>query len=113
MEPSATGRGARPRGLGRAVTVRSLLGTRDFLTVLDPTPLNQRGQPILDPVCEHLDMRCGFLPNRRQRIFHMRWHHGIARSEEHTSELQSLMRISYSVFCLKKTHNLHSHSSSA
>src|SRR3546814_119025 len=30
-----------------------------------------------------------------------------ARSEEHTSELQSLMRISYSVFCLKKTHTTH------
>src|SRR3546814_5964730 len=28
----------------------------------------------------------------------------LARSEEHTSELQSLMRISYAVFCLKKTH---------
>src|SRR3546814_2062710 len=28
--------------------------------------------------------------------------HGAARSEEHTSELQSLMRISYAVFCLKK-----------
>src|SRR3546814_977153 len=27
---------------------------------------------------------------------------GHARSEEHTSELQSLMRISYAVFCLKK-----------
>src|SRR3546814_2096265 len=27
---------------------------------------------------------------------------GIQRSEEHTSELQSLMRISYAVFCLKK-----------
>src|SRR3546814_15058438 len=27
---------------------------------------------------------------------------GQARSEEHTSELQSLMRISYAVFCLKK-----------
>src|SRR3546814_5565725 len=27
-----------------------------------------------------------------------------ARSEEHTSELQSLMRISYAVFCLKKKH---------
>src|SRR3546814_5032593 len=27
---------------------------------------------------------------------------GTARSEEHTSELQSLMRISYAVFCLKK-----------
>src|SRR3546814_4109880 len=30
------------------------------------------------------------------------------RSEEHTSELQSLMRISYAVFCLKKkTHHTH------
>src|SRR3546814_3124578 len=29
----------------------------------------------------------------------------IARSEEHTSELQSLMRISYAVFCLKKKNN--------
>src|SRR3546814_11335119 len=29
------------------------------------------------------------------------------RSEEHTSELQSLMRISYAVFCLNKKHNLH------
>src|SRR3546814_1887322 len=32
-------------------------------------------------------------------------HHGdevMGRSEEHTSELQSLMRISYAVFCLKK-----------
>src|SRR3546814_5764851 len=27
---------------------------------------------------------------------------GLLRSEEHTSELQSLMRISYAVFCLKK-----------
>src|SRR3546814_4917604 len=27
----------------------------------------------------------------------------LMRSEEHTSELQSLMRISYAVFCLKKT----------
>src|SRR3546814_6524490 len=39
-----------------------------------------------------------------------------ARSEEHTSELQSLMRISYAVFCLKKKkyvtniqHNQHPH----
>src|SRR3546814_4945721 len=28
--------------------------------------------------------------------------HATTRSEEHTSELQSLMRISYAVFCLKK-----------
>src|SRR3546814_5925893 len=32
-----------------------------------------------------------------------KWHpDAIERSEEHTSELQSLMRISYAVFCLKK-----------
>src|SRR3546814_7090673 len=30
------------------------------------------------------------------------WNEGLMRSEEHTSELQSLMRISYAVFCLKK-----------
>src|SRR3546814_5609089 len=30
---------------------------------------------------------------------------GADRSEEHTSELQSLMRISYAVFCLKKKNN--------
>src|SRR3546814_6091691 len=30
---------------------------------------------------------------------------GAMRSEEHTSELQSLMRISYAVFCLKKKNN--------
>src|SRR3546814_2989370 len=31
-----------------------------------------------------------------------------SRSEEHKSELQSLMRISYAVFCLKKKHRDHS-----
>src|SRR3546814_1019809 len=30
------------------------------------------------------------------------WAAAVPRSEEHTSELQSLMRISYAVFCLKK-----------
>src|SRR3546814_9720725 len=35
------------------------------------------------------------LPNKQSKSHHL-------RSEEHTSELQSLMRISYAVFCLKK-----------
>src|SRR3546814_2394174 len=49
--------------------------------------------PYLMPVREPLS-RCGALV--------------IDRSEEHTSELQSLMRISYAVFCLqKKTQNKH------
>src|SRR3546814_4138108 len=35
-----------------------------------------------------------------------------SRSEEHTSELQSLMRISYAVFCLKKKKKLHNRETS-
>src|SRR3546814_5156728 len=34
---------------------------------------------------------------------------GVERSEEHTSELQSLMRISYAVLCLKKKTNNNTH----
>src|SRR3546814_1806706 len=50
---------------------------------------------------------------RQSLLLHGRGHHALSpsrssrgprpiRSEEHTSELQSLMRISYAVFCLKK-----------
>src|SRR3546814_5203559 len=42
-------------------------------------------------------MGAGHAENVSQRLDQKR-----ARSEEHTSELQSLMRISYAVFCLKK-----------
>src|SRR3546814_10796991 len=38
---------------------------------------------------------------REKGVDRLGWNLG-ARSEEHTSELQSLMRISYAVFCLKK-----------
>src|SRR3546814_1000845 len=39
--------------------------------------------------------------------------HHVARSEEHTSELQSLMRISYAVFCFKKKTSQHSNTNSS
>src|SRR3546814_2624033 len=42
------------------------------------------------------DLPAQYGPDRRHRV---------DRSEEHTSELQSLMRISYAVFCLKKKKN--------
>src|SRR3546814_3079396 len=53
------------------------------------------------------------LPDRPLRSLRLRQHHQHGavdvgdhrRSEEHTSELQSLMRISYAVFCLKKKNN--------
>src|SRR3546814_7551966 len=38
-------------------------------------------------------------------------HDMVERSEEHTSELQSLMRISYAVFCLKKKNKHNTHNS--
>src|SRR3546814_2577597 len=44
--------------------------------------------------CEKPAILPWLLPNQTQ-----------CRSEEHTSELQSLMRISYAVFCLKKKNN--------
>src|SRR3546814_2822519 len=49
------------------------------------------GGPVTDPRL-HRELA----DDRRERRLHPR------RSEEHTSELQSLMRISYAVFCLKK-----------
>src|SRR3546814_10760615 len=42
------------------------------------------------------------LKSVRQRQRRPAWEPSQRRSEEHTSELQSLMRISYAVFCLKK-----------
>src|SRR3546814_4502763 len=57
------------------------------------------GQPGDDDPCR----RPAFAPGGLERV---RAHAGLqraaVRSEEHTSELQSLMRISYAVFCLKK-----------
>src|SRR3546814_6881006 len=46
-------------------------------------------------------VRCRELLTRNLRNFGRTQHYS-ERSEEHTSELQSLMRISYAVFCLKK-----------
>src|SRR3546814_4480004 len=52
--------------------------------------------PVLPPVFDWLQ-REGAVPREEMwRTFN--------RSEEHTSELQSLMRISYAVFCLKQKH---------
>src|SRR3546814_6422325 len=49
------------------------------------------GEASVDEVAERL-----------ARSLQVNRHPGEGRSEEHTSELQSLMRISYAVFCLKK-----------
>src|SRR3546814_7426918 len=51
--------------------------------------VESRGFLVAAPLA--LKLGCGFVMVRKK-----------GRSEEHTSELQSLMRISYAVFCLKK-----------
>src|SRR3546814_2924029 len=45
----------------------------------------------------------------RGTMFDNRFDWDATRSEEHTSELQSLMRISYAVFCMKKKIDLNNH----
>src|SRR3546814_1596920 len=57
----------------------------------------------------HIKLKMGdtgnhYRPSREAEVLRqaMERNHG-PRSEEHTSELQALMRISYAVFCLKKT----------
>src|SRR3546814_1101618 len=58
---------------------------------------------VTEGTCAHRQVERGPLPNSPvPRGFS--W---CERSEEHTSELQSLMRISYSVFCLTKTTSHH------
>src|SRR3546814_3224692 len=64
-------------------------------------------QDILSP--SRSRTRGGLATACRKRPWRRVWRHGFCdlchRSEEHTSELQSLMRISYAVFCLKKKNN--------
>src|SRR3546814_8668362 len=46
--------------------------------------------------------RAAMIPFVEPELLGLERHRAQVRSEEHTSELQSLMRISYAVFCLKK-----------
>src|SRR3546814_17308432 len=56
--------------------------------------------PIFQQVCGFLDIHHQILS--RRSVGACEADRRYCRSEEHTSELQSLMRISYAVFCLKK-----------
>src|SRR3546814_10322764 len=60
-----------------------------------PALLRLSGNSRMIPRYSRPEMTAIWEPENRFRI----------RSEEHTSELQSLMRISYAVFCLKKKQN--------
>src|SRR3546814_7357261 len=89
-------------GLGGAKEVRLLALGHVVLPCFDYTS----GAVILhDLPHAHGSLPVGFLVasgDREDEPLNVRIGRGCARSEEHTSELQSLMRISYAVFCLKK-----------
>src|SRR3546814_4786143 len=83
-----------------------------------PLPRMRRADPVRragEVPAEVRQLRARLWPlqcRRRPRCVPDADHRGAAdrRSEEHTSELQSLMRISYAVFCLKKKNNIkHTH----
>src|SRR3546814_7993289 len=75
-------------------------------------PLSQHRRRLMrGRQCCH-GARLGVHDQYRSRMIHAAYAVGVAilcvhRSEEHTSELQSLMRISYAVFCLKKNKQQH------
>src|SRR3546814_5994726 len=67
--------------------------------------LKRLTQPSLPGFVPAIHGRNGFLTSLERLGVAAEWALGTSprvRSEEHTSELQSLMRISYAVFCLKK-----------
>src|SRR3546814_991732 len=96
---------ARRTGLSRN-TIRKYLRSE----TIDPRFKVPDRPSKLDPFAEHLAawLRREMGRSRKQKRTIKQFHADLVslgyegRSEEHTSELQSLMRISYAVFCLKK-----------
>src|SRR3546814_1612059 len=79
-----------------------------FASSRGAAPPSNRLHPIRRDSCGLCRRNSGksYPPSDRRHVASKRFlawrRHRILRSEEHTSELQSLMRISYAVFCLKK-----------
>src|SRR3546814_4327281 len=74
------------------------LGNRILLSIHDMKPIHPNASTASRQAQRAIDGACSRDAARLHGLLR-RWQ---ARSEEHTSELQSLMRISYAVFCLKK-----------
>src|SRR3546814_9458504 len=75
----------------------------------DVRPLSVPAGPFSTSIWSMLKMSCDTEPRSRIPSTKMLLDASKPRSEEHTSELQSLMRISYAVFCLKKKKNQTKH----
>src|SRR3546814_10523791 len=71
-------------------------------TILEEVERIKPTRVVFDSLSELRLLAGNSLRYRRQILTLKQFFSGRHRSEEHTSELQSLMRISYAVFCLKK-----------
>src|SRR3546814_1866079 len=71
-----------------------------FLEAFDS--FNEAVQQIVDMPTGQVELLLKFLEQNEGRLSQRARSREFERSEEHTSELQSLMRTSYAVFCLKK-----------
>src|SRR3546814_9498997 len=97
-----TGAGAQAE---RSETMKQLiLAAVSIGSLAAATPASAQGIPVFDStsVLKHIEQiqkTMQMIEQGRQQIAEAQQ---LYRSEEHTSELQSLMRISYAVFCLKK-----------
>src|SRR3546814_3727755 len=82
-----------------AIDYRILLFTTDIASEVDPSV-----EEVLQYNVDMLVMASTILTSSLAEECRKAGTPVIMRSEEHTSELQSLMRISYAAFCLKKKH---------
>src|SRR3546814_6974955 len=73
-----------------------------FRSILERASPQHAGPMIADDVCQLVRFEVELLHRQTEMIAERLHPSVVSRSEEHTSELQSLMRISYAVFCLKK-----------
>src|SRR3546814_2292357 len=85
--------GAHVRSCNQSSSLSSATGFQSMGGFSGASPYRRSASVVPSPSRRFAWRRAAFVRTRA------RW---ISRSEEHTSELQSLMRISYAVFCLKK-----------
>src|SRR3546814_2033047 len=95
---------AAARSLGQLLTQR-------FAIAGGPRSAGQSARPLPERMADGLDRFAGavLLVLCGEDLTAREFDDAAQRSEEHTSELQSLMRISYAVFCLKKKTNQQTH----
>src|SRR3546814_1087490 len=117
LAPAPHGRSLRAQSKARSFRIKHAEATRNWRGSEDSGRLGTKS--VLEPRVGARITRASFWSGDRKHCRQREAQCGrleafwrlIVRSEEHTSELQSLMRISYAVFCLKKKNKTHNNTS--